>query len=151
MPAAIPFEEEILKLIFHGAAITSIAQNHATTPATQYFVALLKSDPATSTAPDQTTGEIIYTGYARLPVARTIAGWDVTGGVVKPVGVLVFGTATAVPAQVAAGWFGVGTMVTGVGKLLAAGKLVPPIVINTGTIPRIDNNPPASRFPEDWM
>ena len=151
MPAAIPFEEEVLKLLFHAVAIANIAQNHATTPATQYFVSLLRADPATSLAPDQTTSEIIYTGYARIPVARTTAGWNVTGGVVTPVGVLQFGTASAVPTQVMATHFGVGTLVSGTGKLLAAGKLVPPIPIVTGTTPRIDNNPPASRFPDDWM
>lgn len=158
MPAAIPFEEEVLKLIFHGAPILAgagafnIAQNHITTPFTQYWVSLLKGDPGTSLAPDQSTNEIIYTGYLRLAVARTTAGWEVVGGVVKTVGVLVFGTVSAVPTQIMATHFGVGTVATGgPGKLLAAGKLMPAIAIVNGAVPRIDNGTPASRFPEDWM
>lgn len=157
MPAAIPFEEELLKLIFHGSPIlagggtVNIAQNHITTPFTQYYVSLLRSDPGTSLAPDQSTGEIIYTGYLRLAVPRTTGGWEVVGGVVKNVGVLVFGTVTAVPTQVMATHFGVGTALSGTGKLLAAGKLVPPIAIANGAVPRIDNGTPASRFPEDWI
>ena len=155
MPATIPFEEELLKLIFHGTAIlgptANIAQNHITTPATQYYVSLLRADPATAVVPDQTTNEIIYTGYVRLSVPRNTLGWNVTGGVVKTVELLVFGTASAVPTQVFATHFGVGTAVSGAGKLLAAGKLTPPIAIVTGTIPRIDNGTPASRFPDDWI
>lgn len=155
MATVLTFEDDVLKLLFWGNAITAgtvnIAQNHVTTPATQYFVALLRGDPSTAIAPDQTTQEVTYSGYARIAVARTNLGWNVANGLVSPVGVLVFGTASAVATQILATHFGVGTLVSGAGKLIACGKLVPPIAINTGTTPRIDNNPVASRMPDDWI
>jgi hypothetical protein len=155
MPAAIPFEQDLLQLLFWGTAITAgsvnIAQNHITTPATQYYVSLLRQDPSAAVAPDQTTGEVAYTGYARQPVARSNLGWSVVGGVVMPLPVLQFGVASAVSTQILATHFAVGTALTLAGKLLAWGKLLPPIAIVTGVNPRIDANPAASRFPDDWL
>ena len=151
MATVLPFEDDILKLIFHALPITGIAQNHATTPYANYYVSLLIADPGTLPVPDQLSSEVQYTGYARVSVARTTGGWSVGSGTVSPLQTIVFGACTAIPAPLNATHFGLGTLASGAGKLMAAGKLAPPIAISVGTVPRIDNQPVASRIPSDWV
>jgi hypothetical protein len=70
------FEQDILKLIFNATAIANIADNAATSPLTNLFVALHTADPLE--AGDQTSSEATYTGYARVAVLRTSGGWTVS-------------------------------------------------------------------------
>jgi hypothetical protein len=74
---------DYLRLVYNATAIALIADNTATTPLTNIFVAAHTADPGT--AGDQTTSEVAYTGYARASVARTVGGWTVN--VVPPVSV----------------------------------------------------------------
>ena len=62
------FENDLLKLIFNGTAIANIADNAATSPLTNLFVALHTADPGETG--NQSTNEVSYTGYARATVAR---------------------------------------------------------------------------------
>ena len=62
-------ENDIAKLIYQATAIANLADNAATAPLTNVFVALHTADPGE--AGDQTTSEATYTGYARIAVART--------------------------------------------------------------------------------
>ena len=62
------FENDILKLIFNGTAITNVADNAATSPLANLYVSLHTADP--TDAGNQTSNEISYTGYARVAVAR---------------------------------------------------------------------------------
>ena len=127
------FENDLLKLIFQAATIATIARDDAGGLANLY-VSLHTSDPAE--AEPQTTGEIAYTNYARVPVARTAGGWTVTGNSVSPVADIVFaaygggagGTVTHV---------GVGTLASGAGKLLYSGTLTPNVLVGVGVTPRV--------------
>lgn len=87
---------DYLKLIYNATAIALVADNAATTPLTNIFVAAHTADPGT--AGDQTTSEAAYTGYARGTVVRTTGGWTVnlTPPVsVSPVANVSFGACTA--------------------------------------------------------
>lgn len=126
------FENDLLKLIFQAIAIADLAENDTSSPATTLTVALHTADPGEGG--DQTTSEISYTGYARQAVARSAAGWTVTGNSVSPVANIDFPVMTA-------GAGGTVTHVsvgTGVGnKLLYSGAITPNIVVTTSVAPRI--------------
>lgn len=72
------FEDEILKLFFQGVAITGIADNDSGAPLTNLYVAACSADPGEAATAE--SAEIAYTGYARVAVARSTAGWTVTTG-----------------------------------------------------------------------
>lgn len=77
------FESELLALIFNNTDIADIGdagglQNSAT--AGSLYVALHTADPGE--AGNATTNETAYTDYARVAVARSGAGWTVSGNTV---------------------------------------------------------------------
>jgi hypothetical protein len=153
MPTTIPFEDDILKLLFQAVAIQGIAINHTTTPLTSFYVSLCKADPIlpTNQVQDQLTSEVFYTGYARVLVPRNPLGWKVGGGMVTAVNVIAFTIPTDIVQPFYATHFAIGGAASGAGKLIASGKLVPPIQIANGIEPRIDNKTPAARMPDDWV
>lgn len=128
------FENDLLKLIFNGTAIANIADNAASSPLTNLYLALHTADPGE--AGDQTTSETAYTGYARVAVARTSGGWTVTNNSVSPVAAIDFGECTASPGA-AITHVSIGTASSGAGKVLYKGALTPNITMAVGVIPRI--------------
>lgn len=128
------FEQDILKLIFNGVPIPNLADNATSSPATHLYLSLHTADPGE--AGDQSTSEVSYTGYARVPVQRTPAGWVVTGNSVSPAQPIEFGEMTAgVPGT--AVYAAVGVAQTGTGKILYRGALTPAVNYNIGVVPRI--------------
>lgn len=138
------FENDILKLIFNGDSIANIADNTATSPLTALYLSLHTADPGDDSVAGQTTNETAYTGYARIGLVRSSAGWTVTGGSVSPTANVEFGTCTAGSAVIT--HVGVGTRETGTGKLLYFGALSPYITVVAGVIPRLTT---ASTITED--
>ena len=133
------FENELLLLVFNNTDITLIGdaaglQNSAA--AGSLYVSLHTSDPTDTAATGQTTGEISYTGYARVAVARTAGGWTVTGNSVSPTAAITFGAMTA-GAGGTVTHFGVGTDSSGNGKLLYKGTVSPNIVVSNGVTPQL--------------
>lgn len=127
------FENDFLRLVFNATAIANIADNAASSPLTNLYVALHTADPGE--AGSQTTSECAYTSYARVAVARTSGGWTVTNNSVSPAADITFpaatgGTETATHASV-------GTASSGAGKLLYKGALTPNISISSGVTPKI--------------
>jgi len=127
------FENDILKLIFNGTAIADLAENDTSSPLTDLYLAIHTGDPGEGGS--QTTSECAYTSYARVAVARSGAGFTVTGNSVSPAANVDFpactgGTETATHASV-------GTASSGAGKILYKGALTPNISISTGVTPRI--------------
>lgn len=127
------FENDLAKLIFNATAIANVADNAASSPLTNLYVALHTADPGE--AGDQTTSETTYTSYARVAVARTSGGWTVTNNSVSPVANIdapqcTGGTATLTH-------FSVGTSSSGTGKLLGSGTLTPNISVSNGVTPRV--------------
>jgi hypothetical protein len=130
------FENDLLGLIFNGTAITAIADNAATAPLTNLYLALHTADPGE--AGDQSTSEVSYTGYSRVAVARTSGGWTITGNSVSPVAAIEFGEMTGGSGGTVT-HASIGTASTGTGKILYSGALTPNITVALGVLPRIKN------------
>lgn len=131
------FENDFLQLIFNNVNIALLGDAtgvRGSSAAGNLYLSLHTADPGE--AGDQTTSEIGYTSYARVPVARTTAGFTVAGNsaalaaaVDFPAGTGGSGTATHV---------GIGTSSSGAGKLLYKGALTPNIACGAGITPRIN-------------
>jgi hypothetical protein len=130
------FETDLLGLIFNGTAISTVADNAASTPLTNLYLALHTADPGE--AGNQETSEISYTGYSRVAVARTTGGWTVSGNSVSPVAAIEFGEMTG-GAGGTVTHASIGTASTGTGKILYSGALTPTIAVALGVLPRIKN------------
>jgi hypothetical protein len=136
------YENDWLKLVFHGTAIDYIAQNNTTAPLTQLFCALHIADPGEAGA--QNTNETVYGGYARIAVNRNSGGWTITDNTVNPVAEIAFATCTSGTASIT--HWSVGTHSSGVGKILYYGPISPAIAVATGVTPRLST---ASAITED--
>jgi hypothetical protein len=127
------FENDLLKLIFQATAIANMADNAASAPLSNLYVALHTADPGE--AGTQSTSEVAYTGYARVTVVRSASGWTVTNNSVSPAADIVFPSCTGGSAT--ATHFSVGTAASGTGKVLYKGAISPTINIANGTQPRL--------------
>lgn len=73
-------ENSLLLLLFNNTAYANIGNAGglpASTVAGSLYVSLHTADPGE--AGNQSTSEATYTGYARVAVARSAAGWTVSG------------------------------------------------------------------------
>lgn len=127
------FENDILKLIFNATAIANMADNAASSPLTQLWLALHTADPGDTG--NQTTNEVAYTGYARVAVARTTGGFTVTGNSVSPNAVVSFPACTGGSAT-ATHW-SAGVASSGATKNLYVGPITPNISISNGVTPQL--------------
>lgn len=128
------WETALLSLLFENSNAANIGDatglRGSSTAGSLYF-SLHTSDPGE--AGDQTTNEIAYTSYARVAVARSAAGWTVSGNAVSvdadvtfPAGTGGSGTATH---------WGLGTASSSTGVLLYKGTISPNIVCGNGVTP----------------
>ena len=129
------FENDLLLLVFNNTDITLIGdaaglQNSAA--AASLYVSLHTSDPGE--AGDQTTNETAYTDYARVAVARSGAGWTVTGNAVANAALVQFPQCGVTGATLT--HFGVGTDSSGAGKLLYSGALSASLAVSSGIQPQ---------------
>ncbi len=104
-------------LVYNATPIANIADNAATSPLANIFVALHTAEPGA--AGTQSTSEASFTGYVRASVARTTAGFTCSNGVVTLVANASFGTPTSA-GQVLTHW-STGVAVSGATKLLHRG------------------------------
>ena len=133
------WETGVLELLFKNTAFTLVGDAAGLLPsagAGSLYVSLHTGDPGE--AGDQTTNEIAYTGYARVAVARSGAGWVVTNDSVSPAATVTF-PISAGGAGGTVTHFGVGTstLATGAGKLLYSGTVTPNIVVSSGVTPAL--------------
>lgn len=128
------FENDLLKLIFNGTAIANLADNAGTSPLTNLYIALHTGDPGE--AGTQSTSEVNYTGYSRVAIARSPAGWTVADNVVTPTVAIEFGEMTGgTPGS--ATHISIGTAGSGGGKVLYRGTLTPTVSYAMGVVPRL--------------
>jgi hypothetical protein len=127
------FENDLMKLIFNGTAIANLADNAGTSPLTDLYVSLHTAD--VGEAGDQTTNETNYTGYARVAVARSSAGWTVTNNSVSPTATVSFPQCTSGTSTIT--HFAIGTASTGAGKVLYKGTVTPNVAVASGVTPQI--------------
>lgn len=133
------FENDYLKLVFNNVAISLIGDTAGLQPsaaAGNLYLALHTADPGE--ASDQIINETAYTGYARLAIPRSSAGFTVTNNAVRLVNNADFGNCTASPGA-ALTHFSIGTSSSGAGKALWTGTLTPNITMQVGVTPRIAN------------
>lgn len=141
MSKADTYENDYMKLVFNNVAIAGIGDASGLQPsaiAGSLYLALHTADPGE--AGNQTTNETAYTGYARLAVARSSAGFTVSANTVNLTANADFGVCTAAPGATLT-HFSIGTAATGVGKILYSGTLSPNIIMNVGVQPRITTAP----------
>lgn len=136
------FENDWLKLVFNATAIANMADNAATSPLTNLYVALHTADPGESGV--QNTSEATYTGYARVAVARTSGGWTVTGSSVSPVAAINFPACTGGTNTIT--HWSVGVASSGATKILYSGTVTPNISVSNGVTPQLTT---ASTITED--
>ena len=128
------FETAQLKLWFNGTPIANIADNAAASPITNLYLALHTIDPGE--AGKQNTNEVGYTGYARIAVNRSEAGWLVTGNSVSPLAAVEWPEMTGgTPGN--ATYVSIGTASSGAGMILYSGVLTPTVPYNIGVVPRL--------------
>lgn len=127
------FENDLLKLIFNGTTIANLANDAAASPLTSLYVSLHTADVGESGT--QTTNETSYTGYARVAVARSNAGWVVTDNSVSPANTISFPQCTGGTATIT--HFAIGTALSGAGKVLYKGTVTPNVAIASGVTPQL--------------
>lgn len=123
MSASNAFETALLLLIFNNTNAANIGDAtglRGSTTAGVFYISLHTADPGEAGA--QNTSETAYTGYARISVARSGAGFTVSGNSVSNAAIVAFGNCTASPGA-ALTHFGIGTDVSGAGNLIMSGAL----------------------------
>lgn len=125
-------ENSWLLLLFNATAIANIADNAASAALTNLYVSLHTTWPGETGS--QSTGEVAYTSYARVAVARNSGGWTVTNNSVSPAAGISFPECTGSTAT--ANFFGIGTTAVAgspdVTKLLYKGVIGAAPTIVTG-------------------
>jgi hypothetical protein len=105
-------ETDVLALLFNATALPWAAN-------TNLFVSLHTGDPGE--ASNQSTLEANYTGYARVAVARSGAGWTVSGNTSQNAALIQLPQCTGGTNVVT--HVGIGTAASGAGQLLYKGAL----------------------------
>lgn len=127
--------DRLLLLLFNNIAAANIGDTAGLQPSSvagNLYISLHFLTPGVT----QTNWEIVYTGYARVPVVRSAAGWTLAvfpSGSVNNAAPITFPICSGV-----SGWaraVGIGTEPTGPGVLLYAGDLVTPLNVTIGITP----------------
>lgn len=98
---------------------------------TNLYLSLHTADPGVGG--NQTTNEVSYTGYARVAVIRTSAGWTISGGVGQNAATVNFPACTGGSAT--GTYLAIGRSSSGTGTLLARIPLGSSITIVSGITP----------------
>lgn len=129
------WETELLTLVFNNtdaALIGDATGLRGSSTAGSLYVSLHTGDPGE--AGTQTTSECAYTSYARVAVARSGAGWTVSGNAVTNAALVQFPQCTG--GSETATHFAIGTASTSTGKILYKGALSASLAISSGIQPQ---------------
>lgn len=128
-------ETALLQLYFNNDAVANIGDVGGLQPSStagNLYVSLHTADPGE--AGNQSTSEATYTGYARVAVARSSAGWTVSGNSVSNTALVQFGLCSAGSSVVT--HFAIGTASSGAGSILLSGALSSTLSVNVGIQPQ---------------
>lgn len=134
MSATNAFETALLQLILQNSNIANIGDVtglRGSSTAGSLYISLHTADPGETG--DQTTSETAYTNYARVAVARSGAGWTVSGNNGSNAAAVAFPTGGATGSTIT--HFGVGTASSGAGVLLFKGALTSSLAVSSGITP----------------
>ena len=139
MAKGLTFDNSLLQLIFQNSAssapINALGSGlGAAATAGNLYISLHTADPTASG--NQSTSEISYTGYARQAVARSSAGFTITGNVVNPASTIAFGAMTVGTGGTVTNW-AIGTASSGTGYILYTGTVTPNMSVVTGVTPQL--------------
>lgn len=112
-------ENALLALIFNATTFDGIAENDTTSPNTNLYLALHTADPGE--AGNQTTNEATYTSYARIAIARSGAGWTVSGNTAQNAALAQFPQCTGGTNTIT--HVSIGLLSSGAGTILYSGAL----------------------------
>jgi hypothetical protein len=129
------FENDLLKLLFNNVDIADIGdagglQNSAA--AGSLFVALHTADPGE--AGTAATSECAYGSYARQAVARSGAGWTVTGNTAENAALIQFPQCSSGSETIT--HVSITTAVSGTSKILYSGALSASLAVSSGIQPQ---------------
>lgn len=134
MSATNTFETALLQHIFQNADIANIGDAtglRGSTTAGVFYISLHTADPGE--AGSQNTNEAAYTSYARISIARSVAGFTVSGNNVSNAAAATFPTATGGSENLT--HFGIGVSSSGAGTLLLKGALDATLAVSNGIAP----------------
>lgn len=130
-------ENALLLLLFNNTGWANVGDAtglRGSTTAGSFFISLHTADPGETG--NQTTSEATYTSYARVAVARSSAGFTVSGTAPS-----IAGNAAAVTFPACTGgsstctFFGIGSASSGAGNLNASGALTASLAVTNGITP----------------
>ena len=124
-------ENDLMLLIFQKT-LPSYLGTLSGTGNTELYLALHTADPGE--AGDQTTNEANYTGYLRVAVIRTSAGWTVTNNQAINAALIQFPLCSAGSSVVT--HISIGTLSAGAGQILYSGLLNDTRTISAGIQPQ---------------
>jgi hypothetical protein len=130
------FDNDLLLLLFNNTNIANIGDAtgvRGSSTAGSLYLALHTATPAVGGS--QTTNEAAYTSYARVAVARSGAGFTVSGASVTLAALTSFPAATG--GSETETFFSVGTSSSGAGKVLYFGAISPTIAVSSGVTPQL--------------
>lgn len=130
-------ETNLLTLLFNNTNWANVGDAtglRSSTTAGSFYVGLHTADPGE--AGSQTTSEATYTGYARVAVARSGAGWTVAGNSVSNAAAVVFGACTAGSNTIT--YFSIGRDSAGAGEIILSGALGASLAVSAGITPRAE-------------
>jgi hypothetical protein len=133
------WETDVLALLFNNTNAANVGDAsglRGALAAGSLFISLHTADPGE--AGDQTTSEATFTGYARQGVARSGAGWTVSGNQVQNAATIAFPQCTAGTNTIT--HFGIGTALSGAGKLLYKGALTASLNVSNGITVQFNTN-----------
>lgn len=129
MPLSTSAGNSLALLLFNNTAWTNFGDAgglRATVSAGSLFIALHTADPGVGG--DQTTSEAAYGSYARQAVARSAAGFTVSGKTVTLVSNVTFPARTS--GEETELYASIGTLTSGAGVILAVGLLSPSVTVS---------------------
>jgi hypothetical protein len=134
------WENDILLHVFQNASVANLGDAggiRGSVTAGSLYVSLHTADPGE--AGNQGTSETSYTGYARVAVARSSAGWTVAGTAptkATNAALVAFGACTVGTPTMT--YFGIGVSPTAgdTGELLYSGQLTAPLAVSPGITPQ---------------
>ena len=128
------FETDFLELLFNNTDLAGIGDGtglRGSSTAGSFYVALFTGDPGES---GSAANECVYTGYARVGVARNSGGWTVSGDTATNTAAVTFGECTA--GSETATHFGICKAdAESTNDLIFYGTLDSSLAISTGIIP----------------
>ncbi len=134
MSATNAFETALLTLYFNNTAHANVGDASGLQPsggAGSFYISLHTGDPGETG--NQTTSEADYGSYARVAVARSGAGWTISGNNVSNAAAVTFPAASSGSNTITQ--FGIGSASSSTGNLFFKGALSASRAISSGITP----------------